>query len=198
MNPLGRLSSIEPSGRRLVTGRLCLELVSTVHGRLGERPRDDLEDRAGLADWLSGLGIASPATASEFDGFQSVREAVYRLASGEATGTPLPASQRNRDVALINELAGGEVPVPRMRIRKAQLVPDVATPTAKQVLALVARDAIDLLTGPDRELLCQCEAETCGTLYVDSSRGHSRRWCSSESCGNRARVAAHRRRIPST
>ncbi|MCI4143321.1 CGNR zinc finger domain-containing protein [Streptomyces sp. MMS20-AI2-20] len=31
-------------------------------------------------------------------------------------------------------------------------------------------------------------------MYVDTSRGRRRRWCSSEVCGNRERVARHRRR----
>lgn len=199
MSPVGQQST-EPTARRLSTGRLCLELVATVHGRLSERSRDDLRDRAGLTAWLGELGVASPSATAELDGFLAIREAVYRLATSAATGEHQSSAQRDRDIALINEHARGDVPVPRMRTRKSggevQLVLDVPRPTSQQVLALVARDAIDLLTGPDHDLLCQCQASTCGTLYVDSSRGRRRRWCSSESCGNRARVAAHRQRTP--
>ncbi|MCE7985865.1 MAG: hypothetical protein DYG89_32200 [Caldilinea sp. CFX5] len=41
----------------------------------------------------------------------------------------------------------------------------------------------------------QCEDERgCGFLFIDTSKNRSRRWCSMESCGNRAKVQRHRRR----
>lgn len=39
-----------------------------------------------------------------------------------------------------------------------------------------------------------CEGATCTLLFADHTRGRSRRWCSMSVCGNRAKVAAHRRR----
>jgi predicted RNA-binding Zn ribbon-like protein len=67
-------------------------------------------------------------------------------------------------------------------------------PRVAEILGLIARDAIDLLTGPQRELLRECAAPDCMGIYVDASPGHTRRWCSAARCGNRARVAAHRAR----
>ncbi|WP_229868286.1 CGNR zinc finger domain-containing protein, partial [Streptomyces chryseus] len=68
-------------------------------------------------------------------------------------------------------------------------------PACAPLLAAVARDTVDLLTDPAaRALLRECEADNCRRLYLDTSRGRRRRWCSSEVCGNRERVARHRRR----
>ncbi|MGB8941747.1 MAG: CGNR zinc finger domain-containing protein, partial [Streptomyces sp.] len=68
-------------------------------------------------------------------------------------------------------------------------------PGCAALLAVVARDAVDLLTDPAaRALMRQCEGDTCPIVYLDTSRGRRRRWCSSEVCGNRERVARHRRR----
>ena len=39
-----------------------------------------------------------------------------------------------------------------------------------------------------------CEGPTCTLLFADHTRGHTRRWCSMEICGNRAKQAAHRSR----
>jgi predicted RNA-binding Zn ribbon-like protein len=39
-----------------------------------------------------------------------------------------------------------------------------------------------------------CEGPVCTLLFADHTRGHSRRWCSMELCGNRAKQAAHRSR----
>jgi predicted RNA-binding Zn ribbon-like protein len=39
-----------------------------------------------------------------------------------------------------------------------------------------------------------CEGPACTLLFADHTRGHTRRWCSMEICGNRAKQAAHRSR----
>lgn len=40
-----------------------------------------------------------------------------------------------------------------------------------------------------------CEGPKCTLLFADHTRGHARRWCSMAICGNRAKVAAHRKRL---
>ena len=40
-----------------------------------------------------------------------------------------------------------------------------------------------------------CESSRCTLLFADHTRGHARRWCSMAICGNRAKVAAHRKRL---
>ncbi|WP_158914874.1 CGNR zinc finger domain-containing protein [Caulobacter sp. S45] len=39
-----------------------------------------------------------------------------------------------------------------------------------------------------------CEGQNCTLVFADHTRGRARRWCSMGVCGNRAKVAAHRRR----
>jgi predicted RNA-binding Zn ribbon-like protein len=53
------------------------------------------------------------------------------------------------------------------------------------------------------ELVCQedfshvkaCEGPICTLLFLDRTHGRARRWCSMASCGNRAKQAAHRKRV---
>lgn len=40
-----------------------------------------------------------------------------------------------------------------------------------------------------------CEGPACTLLFADHTRGGARRWCSMAICGNRAKQAAHRRRL---
>ncbi len=40
-----------------------------------------------------------------------------------------------------------------------------------------------------------CEGARCTLMFADHTRGHARRWCSMAICGNRAKVAAHRKRL---
>jgi predicted RNA-binding Zn ribbon-like protein len=63
---------------------------------------------------------------------------------------------------------------------------------AAATLAAVARSAIALLGGPDRDRLRRCEGEHCILVFVAAHP--RRRWCSPNVCGNRARVARHYRR----
>ena len=52
-----------------------------------------------------------------------------------------------------------------------------------------------LVTAEDFLHIRACEGATCTLLFADHTRGHSRRWCSMELCGNRAKQAAHRNRL---
>jgi predicted RNA-binding Zn ribbon-like protein len=68
--------------------------------------------------------------------------------------------------------------------------PVVASATAG--LSALARDAIDLLTGPLGHRIRVCAAEGCELLFVDASRPGTRRWCSMQRCGNLTKVRTHR------
>jgi len=42
----------------------------------------------------------------------------------------------------------------------------------------------------------ECEDDRgCGFLFIDQSKNRSRRWCSMESCGNRAKARQHYARV---
>jgi predicted RNA-binding Zn ribbon-like protein len=66
--------------------------------------------------------------------------------------------------------------------------------TTDAILHRIAADAVSVTTGAPAARLRQCAAHTCGTFFLDTSRAGNRKWCSSASCGNRVRVAAHRNR----
>jgi predicted RNA-binding Zn ribbon-like protein len=51
-----------------------------------------------------------------------------------------------------------------------------------------------LVTREDFSHIKACEGSACTLLFADHTRGRTRRWCSMEICGNRAKQAAHRSR----
>ncbi|HEX3790613.1 MAG TPA: ABATE domain-containing protein [Pseudonocardiaceae bacterium] len=64
-------------------------------------------------------------------------------------------------------------------------------------LAEIAREAIDLLTSPERlARLRRCANPTCSMLFLAENK--RRQWCTANLCGNRARVARHYERTHST
>ena len=55
-----------------------------------------------------------------------------------------------------------------------------------------------LLAEEDLSDVKACEGTTCTLMFADRTRGRSRRWCSMEVCGNRAKQIAHRHRLRMT
>ncbi|MGH9594321.1 MAG: CGNR zinc finger domain-containing protein [Bryobacteraceae bacterium] len=62
------------------------------------------------------------------------------------------------------------------------------------LLAAVARSAAELVAEGPGAPIRKCASGKCWLFFYDDSRTGRRRWCSMETCGNRAKVAAHARR----
>ncbi len=75
-----------------------------------------------------------------------------------------------------------------------EFVADRRWRSPETLLLPVAKAMADLLTTVDFTNVKRCEWHTCTLLFVDTTRGHMRRWCSMAVCGNRAKQAAHRER----
>ncbi|MFJ9536506.1 CGNR zinc finger domain-containing protein [Streptomyces sp. NPDC101225] len=180
---------------RFDAGRICLDLLATTH------PEERFDSLEVLRAWITAAGLAPPGTplvhadTSWLVGFRELRGHVGELIRARLGAERRPAC----DIALarVNEAARVAPPAPRaVRAQDGSLVRELdAPPECAQLLGAIARDVVELLTDPvARAGLRQCEGDNCPIVYVDSSRGRRRRWCSSEVCGNRERVARHRRR----
>ncbi|GGP61411.1 hypothetical protein GCM10010231_35370 [Streptomyces sindenensis] len=187
---------------RFDAGRICLDLVATE--RAGGVPGtcEQLVSPGHLARWLTDARLVPPGTAlAALDEawvarFHELRSDVLRLMAAQLDGPPADGALER-----VNSLASAAPPGPRaVRGADGGLVRVLSgAPDCAGLLAVVARDAVDLLTDPvARAALRRCQGEACHRLYLDTSRGGRRRWCSGEVCGNRERVARHRRRISGT
>lgn len=159
-----------------VGGRPSLDLCNT---RL---PTDDLlATPDDVTAWLAAAGLATPVAAPCDQDVQRVRALRDDLRVAFVAHDP-------RSVAdIVGEWltgAPGHLAIDRDSLR-ASFCPDVATCTCLLVPALL--DAIDLARdgiGRVRE----CAAPDCTMIYWDGSRNGSRRWCSMERCGARAKA----------
>ncbi len=61
-------------------------------------------------------------------------------------------------------------------------------------LAAVAEPLVALIASGDTGRLRICAHDGCSWVFQDASRTGRRRWCSMETCGNRAKAARHRER----
>lgn len=179
------------------SGRVCLDLLATFTPR---RDTEGIRDGDELRLWLVGAGLVPDRTPLGRVGpdwvgaFRALRGDVESLVRAELHGTAPDGDA----LARVNAAAAGPPPgLCAVRDQEGHLVRELrGAVECAGLLAAVARDTVELLTDPgDRALLRACEGEGCARVYLDTSRGHRRRWCSSELCGNRERVARHRRRV---
>jgi predicted RNA-binding Zn ribbon-like protein len=173
-------------GFRFRGGHVALDLAATLSGRLKEQSRELLETPADLDRWLvsSGLVARRPgAGVEDIELARELREAIYAIASGKST-----RAARER----LNALA--TLPAARPRLTASGEL--VREGNARELLATIAREAVELFGSPARERIRTCEGEGCSLLFLDLSRSGGRRWCSMAGCGNRAKARSFRRRGP--
>lgn len=69
-----------------------------------------------------------------------------------------------------------------------------STKSPVQLPALLAESASDLLGTSEFSLIKKCRNDACILYFYDTTKNHTRQWCSMSICGNRMKVAAHYRR----
>lgn len=172
------------------SGRLCLDFVATV-GERWRRNFERLRTPADLSRWLveASLVTTEPEVrGADVEAARALREAIYRVAKRAGEGTP-----DARDIAEINAWAAKPALAPQLS-RDAGSVRWASERGVSAALASIARDAVDLVSGPLAARVRECAAPDCALLFVDTSRPGTRRWCSMSACGNRMKTAGYRRR----
>lgn len=61
----------------------------------------------------------------------------------------------------------------------------------EQLLAHIADEAASFLATVPLQHVKRCGNGECIRFFLDTSKNHSRRWCSMEGCGNRMKARAH-------
>lgn len=165
---------------RFDAGSLSLNLVATLGRRFGE-PVERLTSVDRLDEWLRGHGLEVPVTDDALEWARALREQLNRLFCGALAGQVGPAD--------VDGLNAGAFAL-RLRRTRGGLALDGGFDA---VVALIVGDAMRILATNELAHLRTCDAADCRMLYLAHGR-RPRRWCSSELCGNRSRVAAHRAR----
>jgi predicted RNA-binding Zn ribbon-like protein len=184
----------------LIGGRLCLDFVNTVSWRGRDEPVDNLGSYADLLRFSVRTGASSRAdvaklrrvaverpgdAAAALVRARAVREAIYRLIVSWRRGRSPSAS----DLTLVN----GAAPA------REELVWDSGrfgweNSTKRPLESLlwpIVWSTAELVTADEKNRVSSCGSAACGWLFYDESRGHRRRWCSMQGCGNRAKARRH-------
>jgi predicted RNA-binding Zn ribbon-like protein len=185
---------------------LCLDFINT-EMVMGGQPVDRLSGFGDLVAWLVQSQTLDGKQAEEFLGnWKSSREAestfqdavklrasLREMAARLIEGKTVPQST----VAAINQWLAHETGYAELkRVRggfEKRFQADFRKPA--QLLCPVAESASDLLCYGDLSLVKKCENAACVLFFYDTTKNHSRRWCSMSACGNRMKVAAHYQRL---
>jgi predicted RNA-binding Zn ribbon-like protein len=189
-------------------GRLPLDFANTAYWHASNQPLETLEDYDDLVAWSEAaqlldkseaarlLASAEDAPKEATKALQkvvSIRDVIYRIIAAVAEG----GKPNESDLGIFNQaLAAG--------MEKTEIITTSdgfewtwgkSDRAFDQMLWPILRATAELLTSQDIKRVGQCADDRgCGYLFYDTSRNHSRRWCSMDSCGNRAKARRHYQR----
>ena len=171
------------------SGSFALDFAYT--GPIGGTPAwERLHAPDDLTSWLRERFPVAVGAARSRDLFDAValRDAIARMAHAAAHREAV----RSADIDLVNLYAATPDIPPALAGGSRQAGRSVQT--VGQALSTIARDAVDLFDSTNAERIRECSGVDCAIVYLDTSRAATRRWCSMQRCGNRAKVRAHRAR----
>jgi predicted RNA-binding Zn ribbon-like protein len=188
-------------GFLFVGNHLALDFLNTCPVLSGEEPTELLPDFAALLQWFRAAGLLGPREASELrrqwgesDRARRVLDSLHRLR--EKFRKEILKYEAGGDVqrATVDEINRFMADHP-MRTRliatedglKTESYCDAREP--EDLLGPVAYSIAALLADLDRKKIRKCSK--CVLHFYDASKKGTRRWCSMQMCGNRAKVATY-------
>lgn len=182
----------------------CLDFINTQMIVNGE-PTDVLESFDDFISWLvqanlvtntqavvAGAELNHKECTSLLEQAKAFRTTLRELAARIVVRKPIPASIIDR----INQLLSQRPGYPQLVRRKGgfeQRFHSAAAPV-HNLLVPLAEAAGDLLCRADFALIKKCGNPACILYFYDTTKNHTRNWCSMQTCGNRIKVAAHYQR----
>ncbi len=187
--------------------RLCLDFVNTSDQHPSKPTAEFLISYARLVEWsvfsksisheqaetLLSLAHQHPDKADEALQFAiTVREALFRVLDAAAENRQPDAA----DMQAFNNILAQAMSHLHMTHTSANFSWTCALDEndLETMIWPVVWSAAELMTSHDLHYLRECASQECEWLFLDTSKNHSRRWCSMTSCGNRSKARTHYQR----
>ena len=188
-----------------VANDFCLDFVNT-EVILGGVRTDLLRNFADFAEWLEKAGIVSGKDArrltAEWRGTPEAKRtllAARELRSVLRSSVEMVVKTGRVPALLVNDL--------NRHLRNPRQVTEVISVKGRlqtqshwllekpeDLVVPVAQLAANFFSSVDYSAIRKCENPDCILFFHDTSKNHTRRWCSMGLCGNRAKVSAFRER----
>jgi predicted RNA-binding Zn ribbon-like protein len=182
----------------------CLDFINTQMIVRGN-PTDLLGGYEDLVAWLVQANIMNPAQAAAvmaqwnqkdqaqlFEQGIMFRNTLREMAERIVARKSIPDSA----VESINQILSRCPGYPQLVHAKGRFERQFQSQAARKdgLLAPLAEAAIDLLCSGGLSLVKKCGNAACILYFYDTTKNHTRNWCSMQLCGNRTKVAAHYQR----
>lgn len=193
----------------LDSGNLVLDFANTAEFHASDQPDEFLNSYADLVSWSEAAGILSKKeartllsksrkepkkAAKALHNSLELRELIFRIFSAIA-GDEIP---NREDLEEFNRILTWSLNNVRIMGDKDNFIwgwGDMGE-SFDSPLWPIAQQTANLLTSQDIYRVGECQDDRgCGYLFIDTSRNHNRRWCSMETCGNRAKAQRHYKKI---
>jgi len=191
----------------LLKERLCLDFVNTSDEHPSKLTTEFLTSYAHLVEWsvfsktisqeqaelLLQLAAQYPEKADEALRFAIiVREALFRVLDAAAENRQPEAA----DMQAFNAILARAMSHLHMTPTSANFCWTCALDEndLETMIWPVVWSAAELMTSHDLHYLRECASDDCEWLFLDTSKNHSRRWCSMTTCGNRSKARIHYQR----
>lgn len=157
---------------RLIGGRLALDFVNTADWSVDAKVvHEKIVGPSDVNIWLDALNLEDLSIPEGVSDLLAFRFDLRQILLGNGPITPLSAA---RDMNFATE-------------------PNNPAAIGPQPLkSVIAISALSILTDKrEFDRLKLCPGDDCGWLFIDETKNARRRWCSMETCGNRAKAARH-------
>ncbi|AFU02505.1 hypothetical protein O3I_022750 [Nocardia brasiliensis ATCC 700358] len=183
-----------------IGGHPALDLANAVFDRRVPEPDNELLGSArDIGNWLVATGLAGTRAATAVAAIEAepfvARVHAVREAAAELFGSIVAGGNPDAQAfGVLLATAGSGLSISAMRLdgtRPHFTLARWRDPDA--VTALLALLAVEAFYTLPRDRLRSCPR--CAWLFLDTSRGGKRRWCSMQVCGNREKVSRHRGQV---
>ncbi|WP_245935198.1 CGNR zinc finger domain-containing protein [Acidipropionibacterium virtanenii] len=176
----------EDAGRvfRLDNEVLAFRFTATLSHRASTDPLERLTSPERLRLWLGAAGLdpGPDITEQELAAGVRLREAIHRVGRAISRGRTWAAG----DCGVLNATSEGGRPAAVLTAGGRSWRLSGESPV-RDAFSVVAQDAIAVFGTQDAGRIKTCDGPGCGGLFLDTSRGGNRRWCSMNTCGNRVK-----------
>ncbi|WP_394182449.1 CGNR zinc finger domain-containing protein [Marinomonas posidonica] len=177
-----------------IANNVALDFINTCYG-VDDHHEECLTTDDSVVTWLRLAGLL-PASFSTVP--KGLLERAVALRQNASDVLQAVLSNRPSDPKLINDILVNGRPYQQLRWQAHDQefveVEIQENHDADSLLYPIVDAFVKLLCGAQLQYVRQCEADNCVLVFVDTTKSHRRRWCSMALCGNRAKVAAHRKK----
>jgi len=194
-----------PSPSWFVAGHPAIDFLNTAYAPGGVLV-ETIGDGRALLDWMMGAGLvdkdeaarlARRFTRTSLDAAAEEARTVREWArTWIETWRANPARDYGDEIAALNKLLARESRGRELvaNKRRLELIERPHFEDARELIAPIAVEIARLVTQEDPSLVKACAGTECTLQFLDRTKAHRRVFCSATACGNRAKVAAFRRR----